>query len=151
MTLFRFDAWVCGYPKRHSSIRSPTALEVSKILVSVPEYLTYPRSLPCLMVKEDVTASLGFRTYWYRIWKAAILGQPHHEVFMVSPVPISPTIIISLGRKRVLVGQALQLGSSKLLHDVPWLRVENPKQRLIGKAWDLFSHFVDVVDSVTFR
>ena len=45
----------------------------------------------------------------------------------------------------------LQFGGDKLLEDVSRLGVEDPEERLVGKAWYLLPHAVDVVNGVAFR
>ena len=64
-------------------------------LFEILRLLTYPRSLPCLVIEEDIAPSFGFRTYWRWIWVGRIFSQPHHELFMISPVPICATIAVS--------------------------------------------------------
>jgi hypothetical protein len=100
------------------------------------------------MVEKDITAPFSFRTYWCWIGEGLILGQPHHELFVISPISSGTTIAISLGM-RSCYNEGLQLGSSEFLHDVPWLRVEYPEQCLVREPGNLLSYFMHVVDGIT--
>lgn len=44
----------------------------------------------------------------------------------------------------------IQFGSCELLQDIPRLGIEDPKQCLIGKPWNLLSYTMNIVHSIAF-
>jgi len=82
---------------RHSSGRILTVLKVSSAPPLVIGCPTYSCSLPCLMVEKDITAPFSFRTYGCWIGEGLVLGQPHHELFVISPISSGTSIVISRG------------------------------------------------------
>ena len=113
--------------------------------------VTYPDLLPRHVVEEDVASLFLFEADLYRFGEGDVFRKPHFELGVEPPIAIRSGRLLSVKESFCTRVLHLQFGGDKFLENVSRLGVEDPEERLVGKAWYLLPHAVDVVNGVAFR
>ena len=113
--------------------------------------VTHPDLLPRHVVEEDVAPLFLFEADLYRLGQSDVFCKPHFELGVEPPIAVrSGGTILSFKESSCTRVLYLQFGGDEFLEDVSRLGVEDPEERLVGKAWYLLPHAVDVVNGVAF-